>query len=166
MSFASYWRRLKEMPWEDRLLLVETVGTLAVASFSIRMLPFRKVMAALTARPVESGCTVSAARAISRVRWAIEACGRVLPWKIVCFQKGLTMQWMLQRRQIASRLHYGVSQDDERGLRAHVWVTYRGEGIMGAEQAAGYTCLATFPADASRPVLNKRRHAQGMPNAE
>jgi hypothetical protein len=146
MSFASYRRRLKELPWQDRLLLAETVVTLAVASFAIRALPFRSVVGALGRRPFEPQVDdLGDAEQIARTQWAIQACARLLPWRIVCFQKGLAMQWMLRRRRIAALLHYGIAQDEQRGLTAHVWVTHRGEGIMGADEASGYTCLATFP---------------------
>ena len=146
MSLVSYYRRLKELPWQDRLLLAETAATLAAASFAIRTLPFRKIVGALTRRPIEVEADHSASlKQIARAGWAIEACARLVPWRAVCFQKGLTMQWMLRRRRIPTLLHYGVAQDDQRGLSAHVWITYRGEGIMGADEAPRHTCLATFP---------------------
>jgi hypothetical protein len=146
MSLASYYRRLKELSWRDRLLLAETTATLAAASFVIRVLPFRTVVGALTRRPIGVEADPSASfKQIARAGWAIEACARLLPWRIVCFQKGLTMQWMLRRRDIPSLLHYGVAQDEQRGLSAHVWITYRGEGIMGEDEASRHTCLATFP---------------------
>ena len=146
MSLASYSRRLKEMGWADRLLLVEATATLAVASIGIGILPFRKIVRTLSL-PVagEKIDRAADARAIARVRWAIEACARILPWRIVCFQKGLGMFWMLHRRNVPCLLHYGVAQEDQNGLRAHVWLTYEGEGIIGEEQAPEFTCLATFP---------------------
>ena len=146
MSLASYYRRLKELSWQDRLLLAETAATLAAASFAIRALPFRKIVGALVRRPIELEAEHSASLGqIGRTAWAIEACARLVPWRTVCFQKGLTMQWMLRRRRIPTLLHYGVAQDEQRGLSAHVWITYRGEGIMGADEAPRHTCLATFP---------------------
>jgi hypothetical protein len=145
MSVASDWRRLKRIAWRDRLLLIEAAAVLAVASMAIQLMPFRRVVGAVArgvegrgARPVSFG-------EIERARWAIEACARRLPWKIVCFQKGVAMQTLLRRRGIATALHYGVAQDAERGLSAHVWVTHAGEAIIGGDRAPDYTCLATFP---------------------
>ena len=158
MSLASYYRRLKELPWQDRLLLAETAATLAAASIAIRALPFRTVVGALTRRPIEVEADHPASLAqIARAGWAIEACARLLPWRTVCFQKGLAMQWMLRRRRIPSLLHYGVAQDEQRGLSAHVWISYRGEGIMGADEAPRHTCLATFPRSASTDRAGKLR---------
>jgi hypothetical protein len=115
------------------------------------MLPFRKVVDAAGAESLGRGGHAGDASAeIRRVRWAIDACARRLPWRIVCFQKGLALHKLLQRRGIATTLHYGVAQDAERGLTAHVWVTHQGEAIIGGEEAVGYTCLATYPAVAQR----------------
>jgi hypothetical protein len=146
MSFASYYRRLKELPWRDRALLGETTATLAVASFAIRALPFRKVVRmAVRQVPVREASPALHKAEIDRAGWAVEACARVLPWRIVCFQKGLAMQWMLQRRGVRTTLHYGVAQNPSLGLVAHVWVTHRGEVIIGGEEAPNFACLATFP---------------------
>jgi hypothetical protein len=138
------------MSWRDRLLLAETAATLTAASFAIRLLPFRSVVGAIASRQVRAQVPVEArALQIKRVRWAVEACARRLPWRIVCFQKGLAVQRLLARRGIPTALHYGVAQDWERGLIAHVWVTHGGEAIIGGEEAPRHTCLATYPPLAS-----------------
>ncbi len=149
MSLASDWRRLREIAWGDRLFLAEAAAILAVASVAIQLLPFRRVVSAVTRQGSGTADETRSSREIARARWAVEACARRLPWKIVCFQKGLAMQMLLRRRGIATALHYGVAQDQERGLSAHVWVTYEGEPIIGGDRAGEYTCLATFPSRSS-----------------
>lgn len=147
---ASNVRRITRTLWNNRALAVEAVSALAAASLAIRLLPFRTVVNSADARPVERARPVSDPLSeIRRVRWAIEAAARRLPWRIVCFQKGLALHRLLRRRGIESVLHYGVAQD-ERGLTAHVWVTHRGDAIIGGDEAIGYTCLATYPAVAQR----------------
>jgi hypothetical protein len=122
-----------------------------VASLAIRALPFRKVVgSAVRAIRPEELSPASKKVAVERAAWAVEACARLLPWRIVCFQKGLAVHWILQRRGLQTTLHYGVAQDPERGLAAHVWVTHSGEAIIGGEEAQNFTCLATFPADPSK----------------
>jgi hypothetical protein len=56
------------------------------------------------------------------------------------------MHQMLQRRGFRTKLHYGVAQTSERGLAAHVWITYQDVPIIGGEEAPNFNCLATFPA--------------------
>ena len=144
---VSSLRRLTEIAWRDRILLLEAAGALTVASLAIRMLPFRKVVDATGVGSARRRVDPNLAWGeIARVRWAIEACARRLPWKIVCFQKGLALHKLLQRRGVETRLHYGVAQNTERGLTAHVWVTHEGEAVIGGEEAPRHTCLATFPA--------------------
>jgi hypothetical protein len=149
MSVASYCRRFTELPQRDRGLLVEAVYNLAVASLAIKALPFRKVVGRAE-REVSrlEPCSALPEVQIKRMVWAIEACARLLPWRTVCFQKGLALHWMLQRRGVRTVLHYGVAQDPERGLVAHVWVTQGEKAIIGAEEAPNFTCLASFPAAA------------------
>ena len=148
---ASDLRRLTEIDWHDRVLLIEAAGALLFASLAIKLVPFRTLAARLAgggeARRRGTGVVPAWPREIARVRWAIEACARRLPWRIVCFQKGLALHHILHRRGISTSLHYGVAQDSERGLTAHVWVTHRGEPVIGGEEAVRFTCLATFPPD-------------------
>jgi hypothetical protein len=128
----------------DWPLFVEALATLAVASMAIRVLPFRLVAAAAS----RSGrkATRSDSETVRRVRGAVRGWGRRVPWKSVCFQRGLALHWMLRRRGIPSVLLYGVRrQGDE--LAAHVWVDVDGETVIGGDEAPDFACLARFPPD-------------------
>jgi Transglutaminase-like superfamily len=135
--------RRAPLSWGDRLLLAEALLTLGVASLAIRLLPFRRVVGAAGAADRRGAATDSAGETARKVAWAVSAWARRVPWKAVCFQQGLSVHVMLRRRGIASHLHYGVSQAD--GLKAHVWVSAAGRDVIGGEEAAGFTCLATYP---------------------
>jgi hypothetical protein len=147
VSLVSDWRRLCGLAPKDRYLLLRTAAALASASAAIRLLPFRKVVGSAGELPRdEEPDAATCAREIARTSWAVNALGRRLPWRIVCFQKGLALHRLLRRRGIRTRLHYGVTQDSGVGLKAHVWVTHDGVAVIGGAEAEGYTCLATFPA--------------------
>lgn len=121
---------------------------LVLTSVAIAVLPFRLLAKLSTLHRETSGeASNDASITLQRLRWAVEATARRLPWKTVCFQKGLAIHWMLRRRGIASRLHYGVTNRSEKGLAAHVWVTHRGEPVIGGEVAEDFTCLATYPSE-------------------
>lgn len=130
--------------WRDAPLLAEALATLAWASAAILLLPFRRVAAL-----AETG--VGRAREgdadVATLRRAVDAWARRVPWKAVCFQRGLALHLMARRRGIASVLHYGVAQEPD-GLAAHVWVSVGGRTVIGGEQAPRFTCLARFPASA------------------
>ena len=79
------------------------------------------------------------------VRWAVEAAARNVPWRAMCIQKGLALQWMLRRRGIDARLHYGIARDEVGELQAHVWVAAGNSVVIGGAEAPRFKCVATFP---------------------
>jgi hypothetical protein len=130
----------------NKLVLVESLVTLALVSIAIRIAPFRAVVKAASSRRRTKPASTPAARAaVARCRWAVEKWGDRVPWRTVCFQKGLALHMMLRRRGIASVLHYGVMQNAARGLAAHVWISEGDRLVLGGEIASDYTELARFP---------------------
>jgi hypothetical protein len=132
----------------NRRLLAEALPALALASLAVKLAPFRRV-AAWSSRPRGSGGPAAGAAAdeafLRKARWSVEAWAKRVPWRTVCFQKGLALHLMLRGRGIASVLHYGVRKDSGAGLKAHVWVTVDGRAVIGGEEAPAFACLATFP---------------------
>jgi transglutaminase superfamily protein len=138
-------RRLARLSWADRALLAEALAALALASLAIRLLPFRRVVRAAAAFDRPASPAPSESERIRRTVWAVSAAARRAPWKAVCFQRGLAVHVMLRRRGIGSFLHYGVTKNGPDGLKAHVWVSAGGHDVVGGEEAADFTCLATYP---------------------
>jgi hypothetical protein len=133
----------------NRRLLAEALPALALASLAVKLAPFRRV-AAWASRRGRGGAVQLDEAALRKARWAVEAWARRVPWRAVCFQKGLALHWMLRRRGVASVLHYGVAQEPATGLKAHVWVSVAGRPVIGGEEAVGFACLATFPPQEAR----------------
>ena len=125
-------------------MLIEAVLALCASSAAVKLLPFRWAIR-LSSTPESSRWKSDPAEILSDVRWAIDAATRHLPWTPVCIQRGLAAQWMLRRRGIDARLHYGLTNDVQEDLRAHVWVDACGQTFVGAEEAADYVRVATFP---------------------
>lgn len=141
-SLARLWR----LGAGDKLMLAEAFFTLAIASAAIRLLRFRTVVGVLASRRLAATAAADPdERTTRRARWAVQAWARRVPWRTVCFQKGLALHIMLRRRGIASVLHYGVRTEAGKGVAAHVWVTENGRAVIGGEEAPGFTCLATYP---------------------
>ena len=138
-----FWR----LSWQDRVLLAETILSLAIAGIAIAVLPFRYV-GLLAARPIRRPTLFGQARVyeVGRVRWAIITIAARLPWRALCFQQSLAAQLMLRRRGIFSVLYYGAAQDDRSGLHAHVWLRDGNVDVIGGEIASRFAILATFPA--------------------
>ena len=135
--------RLHRLTGADWLLLAEALPTLAWASLAIAFRPFRRVAAAASL-PRQERVPINRAGA-RKIVWAVNAWARRVPWRTVCFQRGLAAHRMLRRRGYDSVLHYGVAQGEAKGLSAHVWVSLEGEAVIGGEEAPNFACLATFP---------------------
>ena len=146
MSSPAARPRPRRRTLSDWLLLAEGLVALTAASLAIALLPFRRVAAAASVRgrrvPRRDPETVR------RVRGAVIGWARRVPWKAVCFQRGLALHWMLRRRGIRSVLVYGARQRGD-GLAAHVWVDVDGVTVIGGEEAPDFACLARFPPDAA-----------------
>lgn len=130
-------------PWQW-LLLVEALTVLAGTSLAIAVLPFRWIV-----RYVSRGSTSVRSSGdlytIDDIRWTVEAVARRVPWRTVCFQKGLALHFMLRRRCVPSLLHYGVGKTEDGGLGAHVWVSVEGVIVMGGDVVGRFRSLATYP---------------------
>jgi hypothetical protein len=137
------FQRLARLGWTDRALLVEAMVTLALASLAIKVVPFRRVVGAAAAFGRPERPDAESDLLIRKIVWWVNSAAKRVPWRAVCFQRGLAVHVMLRRRGIASFLHYGVAQSDS--LKAHVWVSAAGRDVIGGEEAAGFTRLATYP---------------------
>jgi hypothetical protein len=127
-------------------MFAEALAALALASLAIAVLPFRRVAAAASL-PGRGPARVDP-DTVRRARSALIGWSRRVPWRTVCFQKGLALHWMLRRRGIRSVLLYGARREGE-GLAAHVWVDVDGETVIGGEEASKFACLASFPPEAA-----------------
>lgn len=132
------WRRTSG---ERRSLLVRAVCSLAGASISLTLSPFRRAIA--------FGCVPLAKErghgALADYVWAIQAAARRVPWRALCIEQGLALQRLMRRDGIDARLHYGVRHDHVGGmLQAHVWVTVDGMAVIGGGET-GFAEVATYP---------------------
>lgn len=125
-----------------RLLVVEAVAALAFASAALATLPFRRAIR-IGSLPLSSVAErrVSPARAAAAVRRAAQ----LVPWRAVCIQQGLALQWLLRKRGVDGLLHYGIRVGEDGVLQAHVWVEVDGLAVIGSEEAPNFRRVATFP---------------------
>jgi hypothetical protein len=138
--------RFARLSRANRLALVEAFLFLAASSVAIALLPFRRTAQLISRAPTVRGAKPGGQDAvIARCRWAINAWADRVPWRAVCFQRGMALHLMLRRRGIRSVLQYGVAQDPCLGLRAHVWVDVAGRTVMGGEGVADFALVASFP---------------------
>lgn len=135
-------RRLYSLGPARSWLLVRSAATLATASAAVALLPFNRAIA--------YGGVALGPRSTSTTPedwvWAVEAAARRVPWRALCFERGLAVQRLLRKSGIDAVLHYGAQYDVSSGkLEAHVWVSVSGEIIIGGEEALGHNEIASFP---------------------
>ena len=132
------WTRRRDLP-----ILIEATFGLGNARLALKLQPFRHVARRLT-RPAASSAVAAPDLVARRVRWAILAAARRVPWQTVCFDQGIAAQRMLARRGIVADLVYGVRRS-EHELDAHVWVRLaNGWIVVGGEQAPLFQPIALF----------------------
>jgi hypothetical protein len=136
--------RFLELGAGKKQLVIEAIFSLLVAWAAVGLLPFR-----LAFRMGVQPLGKKIGDDICDLVWAVEAAGARVPWKAVCFQKGLALQSMLRRRGIDARLHYGVGFDPARSIRAHVWVSVDGDIVLGGKEAPDFRLLASMPSGAA-----------------
>jgi hypothetical protein len=138
-------RRLADRPLLARRhwsTILEAGLALTTASAITRLLPFNRYIG-MASLPIsgERSCDLGEAARI------VDAIGKRLPFRAVCLQRGLALQWMLRRRGIDAVLHYGIRiRDNEDELAAHVWVSVGGAVLLGAPQHERYAEVARYPA--------------------
>ena len=121
--------------------IAEAGAALAVASAATRLLPFKRYIT-LGALPLREKRRLSEPE---RAR-IVDALGRRLPFRAVCLQQGIALQWMLRRRGVDAILHYGIqlptNGDD---MLAHVWVSVEGDVLLGSPQHKEFAEVARYP---------------------
>jgi Transglutaminase-like superfamily len=132
---------LKRSP-VDLLLLVRVAARLLIVDCGLRLLSVQRLHAAVagTAQHWRTP-QISEEQCLTRLVWAVDVSGRYVGAS--CLQKTLALQWLLSRRGVPTRLWIGV-QPGEATLRAHAWLEYDGQVIIGGAVAKNYTPLHCF----------------------
>lgn len=135
-------KRFAKLGWRRRVLVIEAIAALAVAATAIAFAPYRRAVK-LGSRPL--GQKRSADAGMEEVIWSVSAAAARVPWRSMCFERGLALQWMLRRRGHDARLVYGARMKGDSELDAHVWVKLGDQILIGGEEAESYGRLAMHP---------------------
>ena len=126
-------------------MLIEALVCLAAARLAVIVLPFQRALRlGHETRGGHMAPTADRARTIARVRWAVGAAARRVPWRALCLEQALAARWMLARHAIDASVHYGLSRDGA-GLAAHAWVMADDLPVIGTENADFFVELSRFP---------------------
>jgi hypothetical protein len=128
-------------------LAAEASWWLSVTWFLVDILPGNLYLRLLppkrTPLPYEAPDRLRLDPRVHTIANVVKFISKRLPVRSVCFHRGIAVDRMLRSRSIERVMHYGVLRENG-ALKAHVWITSAGFGIIGIREAAPYTEVAQF----------------------
>jgi hypothetical protein len=144
-------RVARGLSWLDWWTLAEATAWLALARLAILLLNFRVLSRRLGVAMHESPLADDERRRplLRRMRWAIDAVSRRVPWRCMCLERGVAATMMLRTRGIDSTFYLGVAREADGGpVRAHAWVRCGTYFVTGGEDHSRFAVVSTFAAGA------------------
>ena len=136
----------------QRVMALEAVVWLSLARVLVRRVPMRYWRGCLNAAETDSGSADrrGLVRVVGRM---VRAVSRRLPGEVVCLPRALAAHWMLRRREVSSRLVFGVRRvAPGRAPVYHAWVTVDGEPVVGGRNVETWTPLCAM---SERPATTR-----------
>ena len=147
------WRNL---PGEERLLLVSLVVLLPLIGMASRVLGFRRTYRLLDGSgglPAANG-DVSADNRSMAMRWGrlVNIAARHGPYSATCLPQSLALRWLLCRSGMPAEVRVRVGKEGGR-MQAHAWVELGGRVINDhSDVDAEYAVYPEFAGRLARPL--------------
>ena len=136
---------LFEFSLEDKILFTEAFFLTGIMRFKILYVPFNKLKTKLGTYNEESAKEISKEeyKMALKIRNAVVNTSRYTPWESLCLVQSMTVQKMLERRNISSTLYLGVNKDSNNEMKAHSWIRC-GQIYVTGGNGSGYATVAKF----------------------
>ena len=86
-------------------------------------IPFKKIASHLENKIVEASGTKSKQITCEYTRLAIKRACKYAPWRTMCFEQAIAAKIMLNRRNIKSKVYFGVYKNEiTHATEAHAWL--------------------------------------------
>lgn len=144
------YRRFGALSWRRRSLLVEAMFWLAFARGALVVVPFRHLASRFGTvhKPGDAAPAVlqsSDQSAIAQeVGWAVTRAARYVPFRAVCLPQAIAAKAMLDRRGVASVMHFGVAKTPGGPIDAHAWLNAGPVEVTGFPVAQSFVEMAYF----------------------
>jgi hypothetical protein len=155
-GLSSIGRTLKsarQVGWRRRGLIAEAAAWLLIARLALLLVPFPRLARWLGAfvppadprvAEVAAPTTPEQARTAKEVSWAVVRGAAHVPFKAVCLPQAMAARIMLQRRGVASAMHFGAAKGKDRPLDAHAWLDAAGVKVTGYPVGPQFAEIACF----------------------
>jgi len=151
-AIALALRKVYARPLTDLALFFEACAALAEARVLLALVPFRRLAARFGSEGSEGPETLSPKEDMTakRIRWAVSAAARRLPWPSLCLAQAMAATHMCRRRKLGYTLYFGVGTDSGRpGERHfHAWVRSGSCFLTGGDGRSHFQVLNTFESPA------------------
>ena len=137
-------QRFNALDGADKWLLLRAVGWLAVARTMLVVMPFRRLVARLSAAQTAAQREADPA-VLSRVGRAVAAAANNVPWRSDCFPQTIAARMLLRSYGYVSTIHIGVERAGEGDLAGHAWLTCGETVVVGGEDLDCYTEMHRLP---------------------
>ena len=125
-------RKLQNLSWRERLLLVQAWLLLPVIVLILRWFGLRgcqRVLARFAGSPTEPEHRPAAQlESCVTAGFLVRVAARYSLLSATCLPQSLTLWWLLQRQGVVADLRIGV-RTEAGGLDAHAWVEYQGRPL-------------------------------------
>ena len=131
-----------QLPPGERVILGQAWALFLLAELALRILPFRRLLA-LSDKVFLKGRGEPALELLpsaARLAWLVEVAGRYTPMRATCLKKALVLSWLLGRTGTQTELQIGIARY-EGTFKAHAWLNYGGQVILGHQQIERYETL-------------------------
>jgi hypothetical protein len=130
-------KRFAEISNVDRLLLLQVLCVVGVARVGLWVLPV-----AMASRATMMIAPAKGRVSVKHLVWAVQVVSRYLPGA-TCLTQAVALQALLVRSGHQSRVEIGVAKESGR-FKAHAWVVYRNEILVGGPDIMRYAPLTTL----------------------
>lgn len=101
------------------------------------------VLSADTARRAVAKAAAGAVGSVEQTVWAVGVVSRYVP-RATCLTQALAAQALLTQAGFPSQVEIGVAKDDLQHLRAHAWVVYQGQVVLGGQRLNQYNSIIVW----------------------
>lgn len=152
VSIFRILRRFFLLSGGRRLLVVEAVLWLGLSRIALLFVPFRVLVARFGALTPSAKADAGRQSCLSNeqsalvlaVGWSVTRAARYVPFRAVCLPQAIAAQVMLNRRRIASVMHFGVAKIPDEGLAAHAWLDASSIEVTGYPVGPEFVEVARF----------------------
>lgn len=136
-------RKFLDLPKKERQIFLKVFVLLILVRLGLWLLPYKTLQRSLERffpPHIPSDPQESVSSPLETIPFAVRATSAYVP-SATCLTQALTLQTLLGREGIVSKLEIGVTRDDEAGFAAHAWLEAGGRVVIGGERLDRFTRL-------------------------